>query len=65
MSQVQDLLYNEISQLPIEKMGKVLSFVRYLKQEAEEELWLDPSEEDELHELRTSGDFVDASDVLV
>ena len=34
------------------------------KQEADKELLLDILEEDELHELRTSGDFVGASDVL-
>ena len=64
MSQAHMTLYDEISRLPIEKIGKALSFVRYLKQEADMELLLDPTEENELHDLRMSGDFVDASRLL-
>ncbi|MCL1790072.1 MAG: hypothetical protein FWG40_01740 [Peptococcaceae bacterium] len=41
-----------------------LSFIRYLRQEQESELFLDPAEEDELHGLLASGNVVDASEVL-
>ena len=64
MSHAHKFLYDEISKLPFEKAGKALSFVRYLEQEAEIELLLDPTEEDALYALRTSGDFVDASEEL-
>jgi hypothetical protein len=63
MLQVRKLLLEEISKLPIEKIGKVLSFVRYLDQEPETELFLDPSEDNELDALYKSGDFVDASEI--
>ena len=61
MSQVQKILLDEISKLPFDKMGKVLSYVRFIGQEQEEEVWLDPAEDDELDALYESGDFVDAS----
>ena len=64
MSQAHEILFDEISRLPFEKVGKALSFVRYLEKEAEAELLLDPAEESELHELRVSGDFVSSSDIL-
>jgi hypothetical protein len=64
MQQTQKLLFDEISSLPIEKIGKALSFVRYLNREPETELWLDPEEETELHTLLTSGDTVDASELI-
>ena len=63
MSQAHKYLYDEILRLPFEKVGKALSFVRYLEQEAEEEIWLDPAEDDELDALYESGDFVDDSEV--
>ena len=64
MTQPHRILFEEISKLPLEKVGKALSFVRYLKQEKEPELPLDPAEESELHETLTSGEMVDASQVL-
>ena len=62
--QAHKFLYDEIIKLPPEKVGKALSFVRYLVQEPEAELFLDTMEEIELHELRISDDFVDSSDIL-
>jgi len=56
---------DEASRLPIEKVGKALSFIRYLNQENEPELLLDSDEEAELHELLLSGDFVEATEVLM
>jgi len=64
MSFAQRALFDEIAKLPLEKIGKVLSFVRYLEQEPESELLLDPAEELELHQLLAGDAFVDASDVL-
>ena len=64
MTQGHRILLDEIVKLPVEKIGKVISFVRYLEQEAETELVLDSTEEIELYELIASGDFVDASEVL-
>jgi len=64
MSQANRFLYEEISRLPLEKVGKALSYVRYLKNEAEDGLFIDMLEENELHDLRTSSNFVDSSEVL-
>jgi len=64
MSQTYRTLINEIEKLPLEKIGKVLSFVRYLEQELEEELLIDAIEENELHQLLAYDDFVEASAVL-
>ena len=60
----QAFLYDEIVRLPLNKIGKALSYVRYLEQEPDEELFLDTAEESELHALRTSGNFTDALDLL-
>jgi len=64
MTSAQQSLYNEIVKLPPEKLGKAMSFVRYLVQEPEPELIFSPGEEDELHALYASDDFVDAADVF-
>jgi len=64
MTQAHKFLFDEISKLPIEKVGKVLSFIKYIEQESETELYLDPLEEAQLHELRISEDTVDASKVF-
>ena len=61
MSQAHKYLYDEISKLPLEKIGKVLSYARYVSQEPDEEIWLGPAEDDEPDALYESGDFVDAS----
>ena len=64
MTMTHKLLYDKIAELPHEKIGQALSFVRYLGQEPSEELYLDPVEEEELHELLASDDFVDSSVVF-
>ena len=61
MSQAQNILYEEINKLPFEKIGKVLSYIRYVSHEQDDEIILDPSEDDDLDALYESGDFVDAS----
>ena len=58
------LLIDEISKLPFEKVGKALSFVRYLGQEIEEELFIDEVEENELHKLRESGEFINSAEMF-
>ena len=60
----QKRLFDEISQLPFEKVGKALSFIRYLEQEPETELLLDLGEEAEVRELLASGDVVDSDEVF-
>ncbi|MCL2003737.1 MAG: hypothetical protein FWG72_07015 [Oscillospiraceae bacterium] len=57
MTQAHQILFDEIARLPIEKVGKAISFVRYLEQEPEQDLFIAPEEEDELLEILTSGDF--------
>ncbi len=64
MQEFNQLLYDEISKLPLEKIGKALSYVRYLKQEPEVVLVLTPDEEKELDDLYASGDFVSSEEVL-
>ena len=44
---VHKILFGEILKLPLEKVGKVLSFVRYLEREAETELLISTDEEDD------------------
>jgi len=64
MLQENRLLYDEIAKLPLEKIGKALSYVRYLEREVQEELFLDPAEEAGLHEILVSGDFVSSEDLF-
>jgi len=64
MTMAHKLLYDEIAELPHEKLGQALSFVRYLGQEPSEELYIDPEEEAEMYERFESGDFVDSSVLL-
>ena len=64
MTQANQILFNEISKLPFEKVSKAISFIRFLEQEAEPELLLDPDLEDELYGILASGDTVDSSDLL-
>ena len=64
MLQAHKFLIDEITKLPIDKIGKALSFVRYIGQETEHELVIDPIEETELMEIYASGDMVDASELL-
>ena len=58
MIQEHAILYNEISKLPIEKIGKAISFIRFLEQEPDIILHIDEDEEKELHELLNCGQFV-------
>jgi len=58
------LLVEEVSRLPLEKVGKALSFVRFLEQEKEEELFIEAKEENELYELRHSSDFISSKEML-
>ncbi|MDR1616262.1 MAG: hypothetical protein LBR98_04550 [Syntrophomonadaceae bacterium] len=64
MEQAQRILFKEISKLPLEKVDKALSFIRYLEQEPDTELFLEPAEEAELRALLASGDTVDAGELL-
>ena len=64
MTQAHRFLYDEVSKLPLEKICKAISFIRFLEQEPEQELILDADEEIELHELLASDDLVEAVEVL-
>jgi len=64
MTHAHQFLYEAITKLPLEKIDKALSFIRYLEQEPELELLLNPVEETELHNLLASNEVVDASEVL-
>ena len=64
MSQTYKLLYDEIEDLPIEKIGKAISYLRYLKQEQEAELYLDPHEEEELYKILTDEDGINSEEML-
>ncbi|MDR2547313.1 MAG: hypothetical protein LBC96_07380 [Lachnospiraceae bacterium] len=64
MQLTQTLLLNEISKLPIEKVDKALSFVRYLLQEPEQVLFIDSAEEAELYEILKSEDSIMSADIL-
>ena len=56
-------LHEAFSKLSIDKMGKALSYIRYLASEAEEELYMSEEEEAHFHALRESDDFISASDM--
>ena len=64
MIQYNQKLYNEILKLPIEKVDKAISFIRFLKQEQEQELILDSVEENELHEILESDEMIDSSQLF-
>jgi vancomycin permeability regulator SanA len=64
MYQANKFLYDEISRLPFEKVGKALSYVRYLQKETEDELFISEEEEAELHELRQSDEFISSDEML-
>ena len=64
MSQVNQILFNRISKLPIEKVGKAMSFIRFLEQEEEPELLIDAVEEDELYSVMELDETIDSSELL-
>ena len=64
MSQANQMLFNEISKLPLEKVGKAISFIRFLEQESESELLIDPLEETELYDIIISGETINSSELL-
>ena len=64
MTQAHRFLFDEVAKLPLEKIGKAISFIRFLEQEQDLELVFADNEEEELHELLESGDFVDASELM-
>jgi hypothetical protein len=64
MTQAHQILFEEISKLPLEKLGKALSYVRYLGQEPEAELFLEPVEEKELYEILAIEDGINSSEMF-
>ena len=57
------LLHEEIARLPLEKIGKALSYIRYLITE-DDALFISEKEEEELHRRWLSNDFIDSSEML-
>jgi len=64
MTQIYETLFERISNLSYEKAGKVLSFVKFIEQETEAELFLDSEEEEELHLLLNEDYFISSEDLL-
>ncbi|MCL1819077.1 MAG: hypothetical protein FWG36_00310 [Oscillospiraceae bacterium] len=64
MTQAHDFLYNEVSKLPVEKVDTAISFIRFLRTQQELELLIDPVEENELHGILKSGEFIGSSEVF-
>jgi len=64
MPQANQILFNEISKLPLEKVGKAMSFIRFLEQEKEPELLVDSIEEEELHDIIVSNETIDSLELL-
>ena len=64
MLQSHKLLHDEIDGLPIEKVGKAISFIRYLKQEQEAVLYLEQTEETELHNILDTEDGIQSAEML-
>ena len=64
MTQAHSALYDKISKLPIEKLGKAISFINYLEQEPETDLYIDPVEEAELREILATEDGITSSEML-
>ena len=64
MTQAHRFLYDEVSRLPLEKIDKAVSFIRFLEQEPEQELIFAAGEEAELRELLASDDLADANELL-
>jgi len=64
MHMQREMLVEEVARLPLEKVGKAISFIRYLERETDAELWLDPAEEAELRLALASGETVDSAELL-
>ena len=64
MPQANQILYNEISKLPLEKVGKAISFIRFLEQEQEPKLLLETTEENELYGILNSSEMINSSELL-
>lgn len=58
------VLYDEIKSLPVEKIGKILSYIQYIKQEQEMELFLDPQEEDRFHKILATEEGISSAEML-
>ena len=64
MTQAHKALTEEVLKLPTEKLGKVLSFVRFTLSEQEDELCLESSELTELLTIHQADDFTSNTDML-
>jgi len=64
MTQTYQTLINEFLALPVEKIGKAISFIRFLEQEPELEPCLEPEEEKELYDLIANGETITAEELL-
>ena len=63
MEQAYAILHDKISRLPIEKVGKALSFIGYLEQEQELEIVLTDEESEEFYNRLNSDDFITSEEL--
>jgi len=61
---IHQKLIDEFQKLSYEKVGKALSFIRFLEQEDEPELYMSSEEEKELHDILEFEEFIDSSEML-
>ena len=64
MTNAHKILTEEILKLPTEKIGKALSFVKFLHLEQESELALDEGEEDELYGILANEEAISSEEML-
>ena len=64
MTQTHKELVNKISRLPVEKLNIAITFINFLEQQKESALLIEPFEEDELHEILISDEFVESSEIF-
>ena len=63
MEQAYKALHDKVARLPIEKVGKALSFISYLEQEQEAELVLTDDELEEVYTSLNSDDSITADEL--
>ena len=64
MTKTHQELFDIIENLPVEKLNIAIAFLNFLKQQEEEKLFTDAAEEDELHEILASGEFISSEEML-
>ncbi len=63
MNTAKERIIKLVEEIPETKAGEVIDFLEYIKQKGEEELYLDPTEEDEILNLIEEDKKVTAEEV--